>query len=165
MGQEVCHGLKSFIFNYSDVSYDAKNDADSLTDAAVVAFAQACPNLTKVQIQGIYKQGNDSVIAFFEHCPKLKHLEITGKSDNVNARVFDVIVQNPAWAPQMKQLLLTDKNDEKAYMKAMRELSRARPTLMIKLASIHENKKWGDWELDRYDVMYKKGRKTERRLF
>lgn len=36
---------------------------------------------------------------------------------------------------------------------------------MIKLASIHEYKKWGDWELDRYDVMYKKGRKTERRLF
>ncbi|KAB5586291.1 hypothetical protein GE09DRAFT_1049256 [Coniochaeta sp. 2T2.1] len=77
-GPVVCSKLKTFVCIYEDVSYGAKNDAVGLTDAKIASFAAACPNLTKVTLQGARNLGDASLIALLRSCPKLNTLEITG---------------------------------------------------------------------------------------
>ena len=43
-------------------------------------------------------------------------------------------------------------------MKAMRAFSSERKELRIELVSVREEKKWGDWELEKVKQVYKNGR-------
>lgn len=94
----MCHSLRPFVFRFHDVSYTAHNGADDLTDGTLAAFAEACPNLTKVQLQGTSGLGDEMFIAFFQHCPNLSYLEITGMGySKITGRGFDAVCQNPGW--------------------------------------------------------------------
>jgi hypothetical protein len=127
MGKPVCHGLKSQLFEYSDVSYGAHNDRTGLTDGVVAALAKACPSLAKIQLQGSSTLGGETLIALFQYCPDLQFLEVTGTSGNpeVTGHACDVIRENPSWAPRMKAIACRGQSNSKVP-KAMRDLSRAR---------------------------------------
>ncbi|KAL8830058.1 MAG: hypothetical protein Q9191_001651 [Dirinaria sp. TL-2023a] len=163
IGPNVCGKLTDFIFEYKDTSYDAHNSASSLTDQAVVRLAKACPKLKKVQLQAADSLTDQPLLAFFEHCLNLTLLEITGtsrSSNNVEGSSLEALRQNPSWVPSLKTLLLPScsSDKEKEFLKPVRDLTKARQGLVVKLVSVSETKKWGDWELEKYSTTYKKGR-------
>lgn len=146
------------------MSYDAQNDARDITDAAIISFASACPNLTKFELP-CSKLKDESLIALFSNCPNLTHVEVTGGGARRNIRgdAFNALRDNEAWAPLLKKLIVPNNTEDKVYMKAMRELGRARPDLVIELAETSELKKWGDWVLVNDYNVYKKGRLSGQR--
>ena len=64
---------------------------------------------------------------------------------------------NPQWCPKLKKLRLPN-DSNRGFMQTMRALSRERKNLQIQLTSVHEYKKWGDWELSVSHDTYRKGR-------
>ena len=161
MGPKVCGNLTDFIFKYEDVSYGAHNSASILSDEGVVRLAKACPKLKKVQLQSATSFTDQSLLAFFEHCPGLTSLEISGQNgySKIHGSSIDALRQKPSWVPILKKLLLPGSYDEKKFLKPVRDLTKAREGLVVKLVSVSETKKWGDWELEKYFTTYKKGRK------
>ncbi|RSL50012.1 hypothetical protein CEP54_012163 [Fusarium duplospermum] len=163
LGPGVCGGLWQFIFQFEDVSYDAKNKA-SLTTDVVVRLAKACPKLRKIELPGAGSVGEDALQALFEHCPALTHLEISKHGhgiggNGITGTSLDALRENPEWAPKLKKLILTKDDQNKSFMKAMRALGKERQAMTITVISRDEEKKWGDWELDITKQDYKKGRK------
>ncbi|RSL52347.1 hypothetical protein CEP53_008110 [Fusarium sp. AF-6] len=164
LGPGVCGGLWQFIFQFKDVSYDAKNKA-SLTTDAVVRLAKACPKLRKIELPGAGNVGEDGLLALFEHCPALTHLDLSKfgcpvGGHGITGTSLDALRENPEWAPKLKKLLLA-KDDNKEFMKAMRALGKERPAMIITLMSRSEEKKWGDWQMVAIKQNYKKGRKHD----
>ncbi|KAB5582271.1 hypothetical protein GE09DRAFT_262623 [Coniochaeta sp. 2T2.1] len=169
-GAVVCSKLKTFACIYEDVGYGAKNDAVGLTDAKIASFAAACPNLTKVTLQGARNLGDASFIALLRSCPKLNTLEITGTSGGTaksTSEALNTIEEHPEWAPKMKRLTLNNHEDSSAegkqWHKDIRALSGTRAGLLVVLVSMHEQKKWGDWELEKSETLIRAGRKTDRK--
>lgn len=163
LGAGICGSLWKFIFEYTDVSYDAKNSA-KLTTQAVVRPAKACPKLRRVELPAATEVGEDALLALFEHCPALTYLELSGSSrgsrgNGITGTSLDALRENPEWAPKLKTLILGEKDDNKEFMKAMRALGKERQAMTITLVRRSEEKKWGDWELEAIKQNYKKGRK------
>ncbi|RYP61867.1 hypothetical protein DL769_007520 [Monosporascus sp. CRB-8-3] len=157
-----CKSLRRFKFFFKDVSYNAHNSAEDLTDDAVICLAKACPNLDYVQLQGTAGLGDQALTALFENCPRLTYLELSLHSRPglgvLLGTALEALLMNPQWCPKLKKLRLPDHRDQRPFMKAMRALSRERHNLEIQLAKVDEYKKWGDWELSVYHHTYRKGR-------
>ncbi|XEV04458.1 hypothetical protein FSHL1_009745 [Fusarium sambucinum] len=153
-----------FIFNYADVSYDAKNDAKELTDEAVVRLAKGLPNLRTVILQSTTKVGDEGFLALVSNCPDLRLLEITplGYGPKVTKEALEEFCKHPEWCPGLKQVIF-HRGDEynKEWMKTMRELGKQRDKMVITLLDRSEVKKWGDWEISTSPQHYVKGRKCE----
>lgn len=174
IGSQVCQGVQSFVFEFEDSSYSATNDEKGVTDPTLAAFAQACPNLTKFQLQGTAFLPNHTLIAFLKHCPLLEFVEITNHSRSqrmgLTSNVFDALLEDPNLAPNLTTLVIPDIRDgdctgrEKAKVKkSLKALSKARasqPTLIIKLVDVDEEKEYGDWEITRREVRQERGDKT-----
>lgn len=162
LGSPICEKIVHFIFEYKDVGYGARNNAESLTNEAVARLGESCPNLKVVQLQATSRVTDDGLLSFFENCPNLTSVELTGTSrgswDQLSGRALDQLREHPEWAPKLKQLILGEGEDNKLFMKAMRSLTKERPGLTVTLLQRHEVKKWGDWELEETKMVYKKGR-------
>ncbi|RSL91514.1 hypothetical protein CEP51_000149 [Fusarium floridanum] len=160
LGPGVCGGLWQFIFEYTDVSYDAKNSAE-LTTQVVVRLAKACPKLRRIELQAATEVGEDALLALFENCPALTYIELSGlgHGNDITGSSLDALRENPEWAPKLKTLVLGERDEKKEFMKAMRALGKERQAMTITLISRMEVKKWGDWELETRKQDYKKGRK------
>ncbi|KAJ4266062.1 hypothetical protein NW762_004035 [Fusarium torreyae] len=152
-------------FNYTDVSYDAKNDARGVTNEGAIRLAKALPNLKIVELPGTGRISDEGLIGFFKNLPHLRTLEVTGCGRNfisgsdVTGRAFDELRQHPEWVPNLKSLIVKDRQNDKEFVKSVRELGKERGTLMISLVSRHEEKNYGDWDLEESSTHYKKGRK------
>ncbi|KAJ4175737.1 hypothetical protein NW759_017268 [Fusarium solani] len=162
LGSPICEKIVHFIFEYKDVGYGARNNAESLTNEAVARLGESCPNLKIVQLQATSRVTDDGLLSFFENCPNLTSVELTGTSrgnwDQLSGRALDQLREHPEWAPKLKKLILGEGEDNKLFMKAMRSLTKERPGLTVTLLQQHEIKKWGDWELEETKMVYKKGR-------
>ncbi|KAH6871895.1 hypothetical protein B0T10DRAFT_522708 [Thelonectria olida] len=162
LGSPICEKIVQFIFIYEDIGYGARNNAESLTNEAVVRLGKSCPNLKKVQLQATSRVTDDGLLGLFENCPNLTWVELTGTSrgsrDKLSGRALDELRDHPEWVPKLKKLILGEGEQNKLFMKAMRSLSKERPGLAVTLLQRHEVKKWGDWELEETKIEYKKGR-------
>ncbi|KAF6528649.1 hypothetical protein BFJ70_g16283 [Fusarium oxysporum] len=162
LGSPVCEKIVQFIFEYEDVGYGARNNAESLTNEAVVRLGKSCPNLKKVQLQATCRVTDDGLLSFFENCPNLTSVELTGTSrgsrDKLFGQALDQLREHQEWAPKLKKLILGEDERNKLFMNAMRSLTKERPGLTVTLLQRHEVKKWGDWELEETKMVYKKGR-------
>ncbi|KAM0814518.1 putative F-box domain-containing protein [Seiridium cardinale] len=146
-----------------DVDYNAHNDATGVTNAGVSALAKACPRLSKIQLQGTRDLGDPALRAIFRWCQNLTSLEISGTSGSqpmFSDAALNALREAPAALPRLKTLRLTETTD-RAFMKAMRDLGKARPKLTIDLVSTSEYKKWDSWYLRVSRDTYKKGRKAK----
>lgn len=163
LGSPICDKMVQFIFKYVDVGYGAQNNAESLTNEAVVRLGQSCPNLKKVQLQATSHVTDDGLLSFSENCPNLISVELTGASrgswDGLSGRALDQLREHPEWVPKLKKLILGEEEDNKPFMKAMRSLTKERPGLTVTLLQRDEAKKWGDWVLEETKTAYKKGRR------
>lgn len=162
LGSPICKKIVHFIFIYEDVGYGARNNAQSLTNEAVVRLGKSCPNLKKVQLQATSHVTDDGLLGLFQNCPNLTSVELTGTSrgsgDNLSGMALDELREHPEWVPKLKKLILGEGEHNKLFMKAMRALTKERPGLTVTLLQRHEVKKWGDWELEETKIEYKKGR-------
>lgn len=160
LGPDVCGGLWQFIFEYKDVSYDAKNSA-KLTTQSVVRLAKACPKLRRIELQAATEVKEDALLALFENCPALTYIELSALShgNDITGTSLDALRENPEWAPKLKALMLGENDDKKDFMKAMRALGKERQAMTITLIGRQEEKRYGDWELVTTKQNYKKGRK------
>ena len=162
LGSPICKKIVHFIFIYEDVGYGARNNAQSLTNEAVVRLGKSCPNLKKVQLQATSHVTDDGLLGLFQDCPNLTSVELTGTSrgswDNLSGRALDELREHPEWVPKLKKLILGEGEHNKLFMKAMRALTKERTGLTVPLLQRHEVKKWGDWELEETKIEYKKGR-------
>jgi hypothetical protein len=162
LGSPICEKIVEFIFKYEDVGYGAQNNAESLTNEAVVRLGKLCPNLKKVQLQATSRVTDDGLLSFFENCPNLISVELTGTSrgswDGLSGRALEQLRERPEWVPKLNMLILGEEEDNKPFMKAMRCLTKERPRLTVTLLQRDEVKKWGDWELEETKMTYKKGR-------
>ncbi|KAK6078696.1 hypothetical protein SCUP234_06034 [Seiridium cupressi] len=141
LGPSVCRNLTQFLFTYSDVDYDAHNDATG----------------------GTRKLGDPALRAIFRWCQDLTSLEISGTSGSQSMfsdAALNALREAPAALPRLKTLRLTETTG-RAFMKAMRDLGKARPKLTIDLVSTSEYKKWDSWYLRVSHDTYKKGRKAK----
>lgn len=167
MGPKVCGNLTDFIFFFGDTSYGAYNGANDMTDEAVVRLAKSCPKLKKIQLQCVPGLTDGALLAFFQHCPNVTSLEISGSSGggglDFSGAALDALREQPGWVPSLKKLILPRKSyGETNFTKSMRALSKRREALTVQLVSVSESKKWGDWELERISETYKKGRKQSK---
>ncbi|KAH7124723.1 hypothetical protein EDB81DRAFT_699151 [Dactylonectria macrodidyma] len=162
LGSSVYQKITHFVFIYEDVSYGARNNAQSLTSEAVVRLAKACPNLRRVQLQATSSITDDGLLGLFENCPNLISVEVTGASrssgHSLSGKALDELRENPEWVPKLKKLTLGEGEHNRVFMKAMRALTKERTGLTVTLLQRHEVKKWGDWELEEIKTDYKKGR-------
>lgn len=155
---KICKSIARFTFDYSDVSYEAHNNARGVTDASIIRFAQACPNLTHFLLPNVGHGVTDaSLIALTQHCPKLAEVYLTGA--RWSGRAFETLLANPELGPKLKRLSLHDISENKETMKPLREASKARPDLIIYMVSKTEEKHYGDWEMVTKTDVYYKGRK------
>ncbi|KAF4498428.1 hypothetical protein FAGAP_5388 [Fusarium agapanthi] len=60
------------------------------------------------------------------------------------AQTFDEFCEHPEWASGLKQIIVTDDEYNKQFMKSMRPLSKQREKLVVTLLDRSEEKKWGD---------------------
>lgn len=159
MGPSICEKLWEFEFIYSDVSYDAHNSAEDLTDAAVKLLAQGCRSLRRVTLPGTHGLTHEALVALFENCPDLSEVSMTGASrggGNDTGAIFALLLERPDLAPKLHELRLEPMN--KVEMKAMRAVTKQREELTVEVVSVGEEKKWGDWELSVRVQEYWKGR-------
>ncbi|KAJ4015266.1 hypothetical protein NW766_005599 [Fusarium irregulare] len=163
--RQVLEKIWYFIFNFGDVGYDARNGARDVTNEAIVRLAKALPNLRTVSPPSANKVGDEGFLAFISNCPNLKQLEITPSTTNsfnltkITAKALDEFCAHPEWVPGLKQILVTNDEKNKEFMKSMRELSKQREKLVVTLLDRNEHKKWGDWEINTMTSHYQKGRK------
>ncbi|KAM0229435.1 hypothetical protein ACHAPO_009978 [Fusarium lateritium] len=142
----------------------AKNDAKDVTDEAVVRLAKGLPKLRTFSLPGTTKVGDEGFLALVSNCPDLRLLELTprGYGPRVTKEALEEFCKHPEWCPGLKQLVVHRSDDDnKDWMKAMRELGKQRDKLVITLLSRSEQKKWGDWELTTNPQHYVKGRKCD----
>jgi hypothetical protein len=93
----------------------------------------------------------------------MRSLEVTGASGGrgrIEGKALDELRGHPELVPALKSLILVDNEQNKVFMKAMREMSKARPALTISLVSKSETKNYGDWDLEGGSTHYKNGRKS-----
>lgn len=78
--------------------------------------------------------------------PKTAHtLEITSAdSGGITGSTFDQLVAHPEPAPKLKAMQFTS-NSDRAFMKSMKALTKARVRMKITLQIQSRRKKWGDW--------------------
>ncbi|KAF5672565.1 hypothetical protein FHETE_3699 [Fusarium heterosporum] len=158
----VCKKITHFTFNYSDVSYDAKNDAAAVTDKGLVRLSKLLPNLRVLKLQGTRLITDDGLVSALKNFWGLRSLEVTGLTGGcspISGEAFRVLREHVEYAPALQSLLLVNGESSKDFMKAMREMGRARPQLVVSLVSTSEEKKWGDWELRRISSHFKNGRR------
>lgn len=161
MGPTVCSGLTKLVFDYSDVSYAAHN-SNTITTGAVNKLAKACPKLKKVSLPDNSSLGDVALTNLLARCPHLTHVELSGRRGSITSEALDAIRENPEWAPNLKKLRIGgSRSSEKQWLKEMRDLTRARPNLVVDLVSTSERKKYGDWEVETYHTSYKKGREVK----
>ncbi|KAG5801027.1 hypothetical protein H9Q74_014468 [Fusarium xylarioides] len=167
LSRQVREKIWQFIFDFSDVSYTAKNGARDLTNEAVIRLAKGLPNLRTVSLPSADRVGDAGFLALISNCPDLRHLEITPASRSsrdaakITAKAFDEFCAHPEWVPGLKQIVITDDEPNKEFMKSMRVLSKQREKLVVTLLDRSEQKKWGDWELTTMSKHHMKGRKCE----
>ena len=164
MGPSVCRSLWDFEFNYQDVDVTAHNTAKDLTDEAVVLLAKNCPKLRRVQLQGTERLTDNAIAAFFQYCPNLSVLEVTPRSQfslHLEGTAFELLLEEPDLAMKLKKLRLGE-GENQNFLKRMRALGKERPKLLIQLVHVSEDKEWGDWVLSVGSVDYRNGRKVWR---
>ncbi|KAK7717707.1 hypothetical protein SLS64_003202 [Diaporthe eres] len=159
MGPSICEKLWEFDFRYEDVAYDAHNSATDLTNAAIELIAQSCPSLRRVKLPGTCGLTHEALAALFEDCPNLSEVGITGASrggKNNTGAIFAWLLERQDLVPKLHKLRLDPMSNEE--MKAMRAVTKQREKLLVQVVSVHEEKKWGDWELVVRADNYRKGR-------
>lgn len=149
------------------MSCRTQNNAQSLTSDAVVRLANACPNLKKVKLQATSRVTDDGLRALLEKCPNLVSVEVTGISGSGGNRISGTLLdewrKKPEWAPNLRNLTLSEREDNKVFMKAMRAFTKERSDLILTLLQRDEVNKWGeDWELEEKQTHYKNGRLRSR---
>ncbi|KAL1871760.1 hypothetical protein Plec18167_006910 [Paecilomyces lecythidis] len=167
MGPRICKSLTHFEFLFDDVSYDAKNSAEELTDKAIIHLAELCPNLRFVQLQGTSGLQDITLEALFNNCANISHVELTTHSRHGNSRLdgsaLDKLREHPHWGTKLKKLRLPSQDTRcdgrDSFTRAVRALTKERNKLLVQLVSVSEVKKWGDWELEVYHTNFRKGRK------
>ncbi|KAF4949028.1 hypothetical protein FGADI_9313 [Fusarium gaditjirri] len=164
LSRQVREKIWQFIFNFSDVSYTAKNGARDLTNEAVIRLAKGLPNLRTVSLPSANKVGDAGFLGLVSNCSDLRLLEITPSSTNsfsltkVTAKALDEFFAHPEWASGFKQVIITKDMQNKEFMKSMRALSKQREKLVVTLLDRDEQKKWGDFEITTTPEHFMKGR-------
>lgn len=159
MGPSICEKLWELEFIYDDVTYDAHNSATDLTNAAIKLIAQSCPSLRRVKLPGTCGLTHEALAALLENCSNLSEVEITGASrsgKNDTGAIFALLLERQDLAPKLHKLRLDPMSKDE--MKAMRAVTKQREKLLVQVVSVHEEKKWGDWELVVHADNYRKGR-------
>jgi hypothetical protein len=145
------------------VSYDAKNDAKDVTNKGIIRLVKSLPNLTVLELPGTRLITDDGLIGLIHNCFQMRGLEVSGMSGGgslIEGKALDELREHPEFVPALKSLILADKEQSKDFMKAMREMSKARPALAVSLVSRSETKNYGDWDLEERSTHYKNGRKS-----
>ncbi|RFN46295.1 hypothetical protein FIE12Z_9449 [Fusarium flagelliforme] len=166
LARPVREKITQLSFRYSDVSYDAKNDARAVTNQGALRLTKILPNLKVLKLQGTAEITDEGIAAFLKNLSSLQMLEVTGTigmSNKPSGRVFDEFRQHPEWAPDLRSLAVKDNESDKVFMKSMREMSKLRPSLIVSLVSRSQEKKWGDWELTSTTKDFGNGRKMSTR--
>ncbi|KAH0425853.1 hypothetical protein CcaCcLH18_10722 [Colletotrichum camelliae] len=156
---ETCERLTKFSFTLHDVDSGTTNSATELTDDDIVKIAQACPKLKTFDLPGARGLTEKSFLALCEHCPDLTHLHISNATRNGwitgHDKVFEALTERPELAPKLKELRIADCSFTK---KVLRVFSKTRPKVHIILMTVSEVKKWGDWEIERYQSEWWRGK-------
>ncbi|KAF2690398.1 hypothetical protein K458DRAFT_483760 [Lentithecium fluviatile CBS 122367] len=142
LDSRIATKITDLTFQYANVSYNAHNDAQALTDAAVVNFASACPTLKKVELKTTWHLTDASLVAFFESCPTLTYLEITAASRYslyLTGKAFTTLQSDAGLVLGLKKLRVHH-SSKRGFMKAMRELTKERKMLTFELVSDTEEK-------------------------
>ncbi|KAF4992799.1 hypothetical protein FGRMN_6901 [Fusarium graminum] len=161
LGRLVREKITHFTFNYTDVSYDAKNDAAAVTNKGLIRLSQILPNLRVLALRGTRLITDDGLIGALKNFRTMRSFEVTGTTGGcsaVSGQVFHTIREDALFAPALENLLLIDGESSTDFMKAMRAMSRARPYMIVSLIRTSEEKKWGDWEMRKITKRYRNGR-------
>ncbi|KAF2871746.1 hypothetical protein BDV95DRAFT_637006 [Massariosphaeria phaeospora] len=133
-----------------------------LTEAGILKLAEACPKLRRIHLPDTSNIKDQTFIDLLRLCPQLAHVEICGGLANdegavLTSEIFQTLEDNTDLCPKLKKLRLQESRKTK-FMNAMRKLTRARPGLVVELVDMHQEKKWGDWDIVESKTSYKKGR-------
>jgi hypothetical protein len=167
IGPRLCRSLTHFEFYFEDVSYDAKNSAQELTDKAVIHLTKLCPKLRFVQLQGTSGLQDITLEALFKNCADISSVEITTHTKHGNSRLdgsaLDKLREHPRWGTKLKKLRLPNQDTKcdgrDSLTRAVRALTKERDKLFVQLVCVSELKKWGDWEIEVWHTNFRKGRK------
>jgi hypothetical protein len=167
VGPRLCRSLTHFEFHFEDVSYDAENSAQELSDQAVIHLTKLCPKLRFVQLQGTSGLQDITLEALFKNCADISYVEITTHTRDGNSRLdgsaLDQLREHPRWGTKLKLLRLPNQDTKcdgrDSLTGAVRALTKERDKLLVQLVSVSELKKWGDWELEVWHTNFRKGRK------
>lgn len=114
----------------------------SLSDSLIVRFAQACPNLVHVELDGTKHLTGESFIALVTNCPNLRYVQISGNdrvNGNLEAAALDALRNKPEIGKRLVKLRLTDQtNYDEKFDAALKALSAARKSLPIEVGCTSE---------------------------
>lgn len=121
--------LKCLTLGDSDTGYGAH-----ISDNGVTALANACPNLVAVRLEAATRITDNALIALCSACPLLESLHISGNDKvhgNIRGPGLVFLEDNPAVAPNLKDLVLQGQDRGGKLAKAIKQLSKTRKTLAI----------------------------------
>jgi hypothetical protein len=110
-----------------------------MSDAVVIRFAEACPNLVHINLDGAINLTDESLVAILINCPNLRYVQFSG-NDKVHGRLtgpaLDALRNRPEMGKHLIKMRLTDQQKfDKQFEAALRRLSAARRSLVIEVGS------------------------------
>lgn len=141
---DFSHSLRELTCGNSNNGYGS-----SLSDAAVIRLASACPNLIHVTLESSIDLTDRAMLSLVNYCPQLQCLTMSGHDKgkgHLKGSVLDDLRQHPCLGKNLKQLYLADQGHGVGFERAAKNLSAARKTCRIQTG---DSGKWGfgrkDW--------------------
>ncbi|KAL0253238.1 hypothetical protein SLS55_010210 [Diplodia seriata] len=137
LGPAFCHSLLDFRAGDAE-----EGTGGRLSDAAVIRFAKACPNLVHVKFDGATKLTDDALLALFTNCPSLRYICFAGNdkaSGSLEGSALDVLRETRTMGKELVKLRLTDHGCiNKTLDAAVKALSKSRKKLPIEIGNTDE---------------------------
>jgi len=105
-----------------------------LSEAAVLRFAQACPNLIHVAIEGSYELGDGALLALLRNCPKIQTMELSGHTatlGRVEGKIWRRLAKRDDLGKDLTYLRLVNQSELLECDPLLRGLSKWRPRIEI----------------------------------
>jgi hypothetical protein len=119
-----------------------------ISHAVVTRFAEACPNIVHISLDGATNLTDESLLAILTNCPNLRYVQFSG-NDKVHGRLrgpaLDALRNRPEIGKHLIKMRLTDQREfDKQFDAAVRSLSAARRSLAIEVG----NTSWKDGDVN-----------------
>ncbi|KAJ6497103.1 hypothetical protein C8R47DRAFT_972484, partial [Mycena vitilis] len=103
----VCQRLQRFVAGDTDTG----NGGGVRNEAAFIQFVRICSSVRVFRLEAFTSLSDAAVLAIFQFCPQIEMVQLTGHDKShgkVSGTALKTLARTPAWAPHLRALYLHD---------------------------------------------------------